>query len=255
MDIDLASDTLSKNLEGASSLYNWNQWHSEMAREQAIQPGVRKFVAHSHRVSQAAVQHGWLPGARYTNLRDVRRFDRLGFLDIDRKNYCFSRHLQAAQSTRPILTVARDIEDVSRLDRTIDEAHELLRYADNVVVVPKDERLAETMDHQIPSVFLLGFSVPTKYGGTKITPRAFRRPVHLLGGRPDVQRRLAAQMPVVSFDCNRFTLDAAFGDYFDGSRFRPHPVGGYQQCIEASIVNINAIWQDYDLREAMDEAR
>ena len=55
-----------------------------------------------------------------------------------------------------------------------------------------------------------------------------RRPVHLLGGRPDVQRRLAELMPVFSIDTNRFTLDAAFGDYFDGEMFRPHPIGGYE---------------------------
>jgi hypothetical protein len=48
----------------------------------------------------------------------------------------------------------------------------------------------------------------------------FKRPVHLLGGRPDVQRLLAEIMPVVSLDCNRFTLDTAFGDYFDGDKFR-----------------------------------
>ena len=54
---------------------------------------VLKFVAHSATVLEIAVQQGWLPGARYTNLRDVKRFPRLGFLDIDWKNYDFSRHL------------------------------------------------------------------------------------------------------------------------------------------------------------------
>ena len=53
-------------------------------------------------------------------------------------------------------------------------------------------------------------------------------------------------MPVFSFDCNRFTLDASFGDYFDGEIFRPHPTGGYERCIEESIININALWDDYD---------
>jgi hypothetical protein len=52
-------------------------------------------------------------------------------------------------------------------------------------------------------------------------------------------------MPVVSFDCNRFTLDAVFGDYFDGERFRPHPVGGYKQCLRDSIQNIELLWEGY----------
>jgi hypothetical protein len=98
----------------------------------------------------------------------------------------------------------------------------------------------------IPPDFLLGFSVPTKYGGTAIPMTAFRRPVHLLGGRPDVQRRLGSVLPVVSLDCNRFTLDASFGDYFDGECFRPHPKGGYDRCIDASIRNINELWLDYE---------
>jgi hypothetical protein len=43
-----------------------------------------------------------------------------------------------------------------------------------------------------------------------------------------VQRKLGDAMPVFSIDANRFTLDAAFGDYFDGEIFRRHPVGGFK---------------------------
>lgn len=207
---------------------------------------VQRFVNHSFRVANIAKRHGWLPGARYTNLRDVRRFERLGLLDIDWKDYSFARHLNAARSTYPLLTVARDIENIDNLERTLDEARELHRYADNVIIVPKDLRLRDHLDAAIPSEFLLGFSVPTRYGGTDIPTTAFQRPVHLLGGRPDVQRRLASVLSVVSIDCNRFTLDASFGDYFDGKCFRPHPRGGYDRCIDASIRNINTLWLDYN---------
>ena len=48
----------------------------------------------------------------------------------------------------------------------------------------------------------------------------------------------------VSRDCNRFTLDAKFGDYFDGFMFRPHPTGGYLRCIEDSLVRINSLWEE-----------
>ena len=71
---------------------------------------VIKFVNHSATVLEIAVSHGWLPGARYTNLRDVRRFRKLGFLDVDWKRYDFTRHLEVAAITRPLMTVARDIE-------------------------------------------------------------------------------------------------------------------------------------------------
>jgi hypothetical protein len=204
-----------------------------------------KFITHSYRVQELARRRGWLPGARYTNLRDVKRLDGLGFLDIDWRNYSFRRHLEATKTTRPFLTVARDIEDEVRLAQTIYEADELLQYAQHVVIVPKDVRLENEIERRIPKRFILGFSVPTKYGGTMISPQAFKRPVHLLGGRPDVQRRFAESLKVFSIDCNRFTLDAGFGDYFDGEIFRPHPVGGYERCLVDSLINIDALWADY----------
>ncbi len=204
-----------------------------------------RFVMHSRLVQELARKHGWLPGARYTNLRDVRLSTGLGFLDIDWRDYNFRRHLDAAKATRPVLTVARDVEDETRLAQTLDEAQELLQYALHVAIVPKDTRLQEDLEHRIPATFILGFSVPSRYGGTRISPRAFKRPVHLLGGRPDVQRRFANSLKVFSIDCNRFTLDAAFGDYFDGNTFRPHPAGGYERCLADSLRNIDALWADY----------
>ncbi len=72
-----------------------------------------KFLNHSKRVIDIARRFGWLPGARYTNLRDIRSFDRLGFLDIEWVDYHFGRHLEAARSTRPLVTVAMLSESVS----------------------------------------------------------------------------------------------------------------------------------------------
>src|SRR5690242_9201702 len=122
---------------------------------------VLKFVAHSATALKIAVTHGWLPGARYTNIRDVRHFPRLGFLDIDWKRYDFKRHLETAQLTRPIMTVARDIEDKRDLRRTLDQAYRLQEFSTYVVVVPKDPLLESRLSTSIPTEFLLGFSVPT----------------------------------------------------------------------------------------------
>ncbi|MDD5327477.1 MAG: hypothetical protein PHY02_06645 [Phycisphaerae bacterium] len=208
---------------------------------------VLKFVTHSKKIINISRKFGWLPGARYTNLRDVKTFNYLGFLDIDWKNYNFNRHLEAVKATCPYMTVARDIEDVKNLDQTIEQAYMLARYSKKVIVVPKDIRLSEKLNDLIPELFILGYSVPSKYGGTRIPPRFFKRPVHLLGGRPDTQRRIGELMPVFSIDCNRFTYDARFGDYFDGQTFRPHPVGGYERCVHDSIRNITMLWKTYDI--------
>jgi len=209
--------------------------------------GPIKFVAHSKRVLGIAATHGWRPGARYTNARDVRdaAFAGVGFLDIHWKKYDFCRHLAATERLRPFMTVARDIESIDQLDPVLAEAQRLKKFAEHVVLVPKDPRLHGRFDELLPRGFILGFSVPTRYGGTPLSPANFKRPVHLLGGRPDIQRQLASLMPVVSVDCNRFTLDAKFGDFFDGERFRPHPLGGYDRCLHDSIVNITRSWSGY----------
>lgn len=212
-----------------------------------VSQGVHKFVAHSNKVLQLAKEKGWMAGARYTNLRDAKRMSVLGFLDIDWKNYDFQKHLEAAQSRRPFMTVARDIESLNMLDQCLREAERLSQYSEYVIVVPKAPELAGEMHRYIPKEYILGYSVQSSYGATGIAPVHFDGPVHLLGGRPDTQRLLADQMPVVSFDCNRFTYDARFGDYFDGEIFRPHPIGGYERCLKDSINNITCLWDDYTL--------
>ncbi|MDL0433836.1 hypothetical protein QPM17_22095 [Marinobacter sp. TBZ242] len=208
---------------------------------------VFKFIAHSRKAICIAAEHGWYPGARYTNLRDVKTFDfeGVGFLDIDWKNYDFSRHIDAAAQKKPKMTIARDVECIFKLDQILREAEQLALHSDYVAIVPKDPLLNGRISELIPSDYILGYSVPTRYGGTKVSLQSFDRPVHLLGGRPDVQRQLAEKLKVISLDCNRFTFDARFGDYFDGETFRPHPKGGYENCLTESLRNINRLWDDY----------
>jgi hypothetical protein len=208
-----------------------------------------RFVNHGHQVLNIASKHGWLPGVKYTNTRNIKGLTSISFLDIDWKAYNFKKHLSAVARFKPMFTVAQDITDIKSLNLIIDQAHLLAEHSDNVIIVPKDIRLSGIMNEIIPNKFIFGYSVPTRYGGTEINPLHFKRPVHLLGGRPDVQRRLANLMQVISFDCNRFTLDAKFGDFFNGEKFIPHPTGGYETCITDSIVNINSLWKGYNHKE------
>ena len=205
-----------------------------------------KIVNHSKKVLELASEQGWKVGARYTNLRDIKTFDSVAFIDIDWKNYDFQKHLDAVRKIRPKMTVARDIENIDELNNILNEADKLHKYCEYVILVPKDKKLIDKL-HLLPEKYILGYSVPSKYGKTEIPPEKFRgRKVHLLGGRPDVQRELARNLNVVSVDCNRFTLDAQFGDYFVGTKFIPHKIGGYENCLKDSIFNINKIWEDYN---------
>jgi hypothetical protein len=196
-------------------------------------------------VQHIAQRYGWLPGINYTYLRKAKHFSSVGFLDINWRSYNFERHLAAVKALSPVMTVAQDVVDARALNLILEQAWQLSLHCQYVVIVPKAASLATEMNFVVPHRFILGYSVPTRHGSTTISPDLFERPVHLLGGRPDVQRRLADQMPVFSFDCNRFTLDAAYGDYFDGETFRPHPSGGYERCITESLENINALWDSY----------
>lgn len=205
-----------------------------------------KIVCHSRTVLKLARRVGWYAGASYVRLRDIRGIEPVGFIDIDWKNYDFKKHLRAVKDHRPLVTVANDLTCLSHFDKTLEQAYELLEWAKSVVLVPKDVRLGPDLAHLIPNDFILGYSVPTRFGGTSIPVECFGgRRIHLLGGRPDVQRRLAESLDVLSLDVNRFTLDAKFGDYFDGEKFRPHPVGGYHRCLQDSIRNIEALWDGY----------
>ena len=205
-----------------------------------------RIVCHGRQVLKIASRFGWLPGARYTNLRDIRGSDLVGLIDIDWRDYDFKKHLATVKAIRPMLTVARDVEDEKHLPRILDQAWELSTWCPNVIIVPKDPKLAHELKQRIPRRFILGFSVPTKYGGTRIPLEYFQgRAVHLLGGRPDTQRRIADFVKVVSVDSNRFTIDASYGDFFDGQKFRPHPKGGYTRCITDSIRNIDRLWETY----------
>ena len=207
---------------------------------------IDKITTHSKTVLDIAQSHNWLVGAKYTNLRDVATFEKVHFIDIDWKNYNFEKHLEAVKKLKPKYTVAKDWEIAGDLQNLLKQADILSKYSENVIIVPKVDSLKEKMLNLIPEQFMLGYSVPTKYGGTTIEPEYFNgRSVHLLGGRPEKQRELGKVLNVKSIDGNRFTLDAGFGDYFDGKKFRPHPVGGYKLCLEDSIININKIWECY----------
>lgn len=206
----------------------------------------RLYVSHSKDVLKIASEFGWLPGARYTNLRDVRTFEfqNVGFLDIDWKNYCFERHLDACAEARPHLTIARDVENILDLERILAQADKLKCFAQKVAIVPKDIKLIGRFRELIPKNFMLAYSVPTKYGGTSIPTKEFDRQVHLLGGRPDIQLSLAKELNVYSADCNRFTLDARYGYFFNGQKFIKPGNSNYFECIRKSIFNITEMWRN-----------
>jgi hypothetical protein len=193
------------------------------------------------------MKYGWLPGARYTNLRDIKNFKKIGLIDIDWKNYNYKFHLKIVKKIKPFMTVARDVIDYTQLDQIIKEAKILEKYCSKIIIVPKDKVLKDYIDDilGLSNKFILGYSVPTKYGKTDIPIKYFKGPVHLLGGRPTFQKKLSKKLDVFSFDCNSFTIDAQFGKYFDGKKYVKLKNSKYDFCIENSIEGINKLWENY----------
>jgi hypothetical protein len=203
------------------------------------------IICHGNRVCKLAEKNGWHAGARYTNTRDVRGIKKVTFVDIDWENYCFKSHLRTVMQLRPLLTVARDIVNLKKLDLILTEAEILSKYCKKVILVPKDKKMAKIVEH-LPDQYLLGYSVPTRYGSTSIDPKYFAdRKVHLLGGRPSKQRDLANDLNVYSLDCNSFTIDASFGKYFNGSKYVLSPELDYYQRIKKSMHGLKKMWVGY----------
>lgn len=89
-----------------------------------------------------AKRYGWLPGARYSNLRDIRGIEEIGLIDIEWEAYSFDRHLAAVKAVRPLITVARDLTSIRDTARLLGEVEMLRRYVKYVVIVPKTRRFA-----------------------------------------------------------------------------------------------------------------
>src|SRR3712207_3492992 len=87
-----------------------------------------RFVTHGPTVQNIAARHGWLPGARYTNLRDVRHLPSVAFLDIDWRRYDFNTHLTLVKQIRRSVTLARDIESMFDCAAVIAEAWRVREY-------------------------------------------------------------------------------------------------------------------------------
>jgi hypothetical protein len=187
-------------------------------------------------ITMAAYEMGFLPGIISTSLASARNLAtrlpgvRLGFMDNEWHDYDHAAHLAAVAETKPKYATVRDIMtreqcekagvDFYSIPEVLDMAAEVAEHADNVIIIPKYDCL-----DQIPEEYVIGFSVPTSYGGTPMPASALRgRRVHLLGGSWNNQRSYLDILgdDVVSLDNNHLLRVCEWGDftYADGSRGR-----------------------------------
>lgn len=180
------------------------------------------------------VRAGWMYGIRSGDVQtdgkgvcpiaSTSPRHKVQFIDNDFHDYDHAHHAEIVRQFRPKYATVRDIMTEQQckeagieyypFEQVMDWAAELAEYAQNVIVIPKYDCL-----DQIPANYMLGYSVPTSYGGTPLPVEIFKgRRVHLLGGSWKAQLAHMAALgdDVVSLDNNHINIIASqWGQFND----------------------------------------
>jgi hypothetical protein len=130
------------------------------------------------------------------------------FADQDWRQPDRSVYMAALTEHRPQIATVLDLERPEQRADVLCWAEEAAQYVERVIIIPKYFGAIIGLPRRIGGAdVVLGYSVPTKHGGTPISPHKFAGwPVHLLGGSPQMQMRLWRYLrtiaEVVSVDGN-----------------------------------------------------
>ena len=120
------------------------------------------------------------------------------FVDQNWKSPDLEKYVEAVSSHMPRIATVLDWERWDQLGTAIDWAYAIAPYVrEAVVIIPKVKTARSGWQNYIPKSIdglevRLGYSVKTKYGGTPIHLTQFLDwPIHLLGGNPLIQARIA----------------------------------------------------------------
>jgi hypothetical protein len=154
----------------------------------------------NQRFAESAVYHGWHYGAQLP----CTTYAPVWFADQNWKKPDRQRYMAALAQHRPAMATVLDLETRDQLHEVLDWAEEAAQYVACVIIIPKISGIIELLPRRIGDAdVILGYSVPTKFGGTCVPIWEFGDwPVHLLGGSPQKQMTLWHYMDVVSADGN-----------------------------------------------------
>jgi len=153
-------------------------------------PSLIMCLAGNARFAQAAMAHGWQYGAQLP----AKTYGPITFADQNWRNPDRSRYMAALALHRPRMATVLDLECVEQLPEVLDWAEEAAQYVQSVVIIPKSHGIIDALPRRIGGArVVLGYSVPTRYGGTNLPLWEFAGwPVHILGGSPEMQFALYA---------------------------------------------------------------
>jgi GNAT superfamily N-acetyltransferase len=156
----------------------------------------------NRRFAEIAIQHGYTYGARLPARglafgvefadQEYRRPDRVAYM-------------RELAEHKPRLATVLDLEHPEQFEEVLSWAMEAARYvSEAVIIIPKFGGTIAALPRYCDGIPVrLGYSVPTSYGGTMVDRAEFSGwGVHLLGGSPVEQIKLAGWLRVVSADTN-----------------------------------------------------
>ncbi len=178
----------------------------------------------------------------------------MAFIDIEYRKSDFIKHLEIVQQYRPKYAIVPDLSaiNVSQHDneRALMHYWQLAPYCEIPLIVPKlPGQLA-----YFPDFVAVAYSIPSTYGGARYGLHELSgRMVHLLGGNPEQQHRIARWIrqynaTVISVDGNMAQKLAQKAVYWNGTWKHHEKKGSHEtdlmyECWQRSCQHIVASWR------------
>jgi hypothetical protein len=159
----------------------------------------------------------------------------LYFADQNWKRPDRTRYLCEIAKHKPYMASVLDWERSEQLPEVLEWAEDIAPHVRVIMIIPKVQNEVERLPRVIGGrPVRLGYSVPTKFGGTSLMSGEFDGwPVHLLGGSPHAQRIFALYLNVVSVDGNMHQMMATRYCAFWTNNPRRYKRGRWPTLIEA----------------------
>lgn len=207
------------------------------------------LCVHGASLLHLGMKHGWWPGKQLPGLVWP---ERLHFADQDWKKPNRPKYMAALAKHTPHMATVMDWETEEQFDEVMSWAEEASQYVQQVIIIPKVHGgIPRLPKHINGKDVVLGYSVPTLFGGSETMLQEFRgRMVHLLGGSPHKQMQtflhLAPIADVISVDGNMAAKLCFKGLVWQGRTFvqdtEKHDGHGLI-LFERSCKNIIEAWQ------------
>lgn len=207
-------------------------------------------AAGNRRFAQLALDAGFRYGAQLPNTIYHPPY----FVDQNWRKPDRNRYMSTLAERKPHMATVLDLERDEQLPEVLDWAQEAVAHVQVVVIIPKAQGIIAHLPRTIDGKEVrLGYSVPTRFAGTEVPVWEFQGwPVHLLGGSPSAQLRLAHYLNVQSADGNAIAKAARYGAAWRGGEWIDSPVRGRDvmyHVFAASCRNLMAAWQALSTKE------